>query len=254
MKKYFITAISCVIVCAIIGIVVYCCIPKTNELVVDAKDVSVKVGEEVKLKYSTSIADAVITFSVKDKNIAEVNTRGDDVFVTGLAEGSTTISVLARYKDSRFEESASIVVEKSSATHDTPSKDDTTTPDDTTPSTDDKPSDKPTVEPTDDNKPSDIPDSNIKEDELNITFVESNFVNFAINEDKITIYKNENAIFSIETNVNGSVDIESDSITASKITSLGNKTFSLYANEIGEYQITFVIDSTYRKTYTVNVI
>lgn len=245
MKKYIISTISCVVICAILGIVIYFSIPKTNDLIISAQDVSVSVGQKVKLEYSSTISDAVLSFSVKDTKIAEVDLSGDDVYVVGCVEGETIINVLARYKDARYEDSVSVVVKNTNTTYNTPNE--------SQGNDDSQPNDDNTSEDLDDTKVTDDK-QDFTEDEVKIVFVEDNLRNCLIDGETITINVNKKAIFSIETNINGEVDIESNVIIANKLTSIGNKAFSLYASEIGEYQITFVINNLHRKTYTVKVI
>lgn len=223
--------------CSIVGVVIYCLSPEEEILKVSISDVTVNVGQKVKLEYTTSIEDAVITFTLDNEDIAQINQEGKDVYVTGIEEGTTSLKVIARYKVSREEVGADVVVKKNVATSNPISEPD----ENMNNSEEDNENDS--ITPT----PPDEPTST----QLELTFDEDNFVNFSIEGNVMTIKKSKKAKFSVTSNIMVS---KIEGISADISVTINSSIFSLYSDKTGTFELSIVVNDIHSKTYTVNVI
>ncbi len=238
MKKYLLIILTCILLCSIVGVVIYCLSPEEEKLKVSISDVSVNVGQKVKLEYSTSIEDAVITFTLENEDIAKINQEGKDVYVTGIEEGTTSLKVIARYKVSREEVGADVVVKKDVATSNPISE-----PDDENVNDSEEDNENNSLTPT--------PPENPTSTQLELTFDEDNFVNFSIEGNVMTIKKSKKAKFSVTSNIMVS---KIEGISADISVEIKSSIFTLFSDKTGTFELSIVVNDIHSKTYTVNVI
>ena len=77
-----------------VGIFLY--LPNEDDLVVNAEDISLEVGEEKVINFETNNSDAELSFVVKNEEIAKV--EGDKV--CGLSVGETELVIVAKLDSS----------------------------------------------------------------------------------------------------------------------------------------------------------
>lgn len=229
MKKVFIS-ISSVLILAIAGVIIYFSIPKVDmpELVVTLNDISVNIGEKVKVDYKTSLSSAVITMKVENTKIAKLENEFGGNFVMGCSEGETILMLKARYKDESFEKAVVVNVSKNI-------KDDVVDNEDNSSSLEEP-----------DDKPIETPNDEKVEDEIGVNLEFSNLINCSVNENTISVYKDKKAIFSISSEINLNKDnfkiISDPSLNLSLVTGVGNNTYSIKATNCGSYKVTFIVD------------
>ncbi len=249
MKKYVIISVVLCLLAAI-GVAVYFLIPKVPseaELVVNASDARVHVDAAEKIDYTVSIKDALVSFEIEDKSVAMVKASEEGVEIVGVAVGVTKLTLTASYKSKTYSTIVTVVVFEGE-----PPKEDG-----------ESPKDEPSQENPDGNGGGEGGDEGgsapsepiIKP---NVTFPKENLINCEVIENVIIVSCSVKAVFTISSDVDLSMAVGvvgvSDKIEVAKEKLIGNNTFSVVANEVGEYQITIVLEGKYDYSYTVRVI
>lgn len=116
LTKKIVLALASVLIAVLVGTAVYFALPQQKDvnLKIDADNLSVNVQETVKLEYTVSIENALVTISIKDKNVANIITNSDGYFVSGISKGQTDLIISGQYRSESAVKTILIVVNESS--------------------------------------------------------------------------------------------------------------------------------------------
>lgn len=110
MKKIFGIIISLLLIAGF-GVGVYYVVKESSvSLQISVENVELFTEQSQAVKYSCSIKDAEVTFSVADTSIAKVEKKDADFIVTGLSAGTTKLNMVAKYNKYKNFSEATIVV------------------------------------------------------------------------------------------------------------------------------------------------
>ena len=110
MKKIFGIIISLLLIAGS-GVGVYYVVKESSvSLQISVENVELFTEQSQAVKYSCSIKDAEVTFSVADTSIAKVEKKDADFIVTGLSAGTTKLNMVAKYNKYKNFSEATIVV------------------------------------------------------------------------------------------------------------------------------------------------
>ena len=110
MKKILGIIISLMLIAGS-GVGVYYVVKESSvSLQISVENVELFTEQSQAVKYSCSIKDAEVTFSVADTSIAKVEKKDADFIVTGLSAGTTKLNMVAKYNKYKNFGEATIVV------------------------------------------------------------------------------------------------------------------------------------------------
>lgn len=244
-KKYLI-CISCAVIVILTGIGIYFGVTNSSSVVLDisAKNINIKVGEKVKVEYDVSISDAVITLDVDKSQIASLTQENGISYLTGCAEGKTTLILVAKYRNEKVEKIVDVNV---SAIYQKPSEGD---------NTEDNQGGNSGSETENPENPDNGDENNDdkKEDALLLNFM--NVQNCVIENNIINMNTNVLAIFSVSANISISslrIDLISVELSENFVQEVGNNTFCLRSDLSGEFEIDFVVNNQFRIRYLIKI-
>ena len=215
--------VLCVV--AVVGIAIYFALPTKKhdtKLVVDAGDMSIVVGESKKIEYECSCVDAVISFKVEDESIAFVSAGANGVEIVGRSVGETLLTIEARYKRESVEKSVVIKVERENSV-----------PEDSE---------------EDDGAEGVVPQ---------LIIVEENLVNCEVVGESLRIGVLVKGIFALSSDMALTKEIEivndNTELEIKRALMIGNNTYSIKADSIGEYNIKVRLEDKFEYELTIIV-
>ena len=245
MKKYVIASIVLCLV-AVLGVVIYFVVPKRPndpKLVVDASNVEVFVGESKEVEYVCSIDGASVTFEIEDKSIATTKLGAEGVEVFGIKEGTTKMTIVARYKSQVCDKVVDVVVKANDEPSNPPNGGGNDDSDEETP-----PSDNGEGQP---------PKEDDEGEKIELVIPQTNLLNCTTEEGKLVVVIERKALFKVSANksftsimlVNENAELEVEEAKG-----VGNNTYSVLAKQTGEYAIKITLDTKYEFTLVVRVV
>lgn len=238
VKKHFIT-IVCLIFVVVGGIIAGLVVPnlKKEELAVSVKSVTVSVGDKVELNYSVN-RNAVLTFSIEDETVANIEETTDKIYVVGIKVGTTKVKVVAQLGDLYCSASARVLVVAQSDSTEPENPDD---PDDPTP---------PEGGDGEGDETSPNPEEGLT---MQVSFPD--MINCSLSEGKLICDVSKIATVSISVSVDAvSILVESsnEAMTVVKNDMAGRTVYKLSATEAGEYVLTITATGADGKLYKCN--
>lgn len=192
-KSLFVKAIipGLIVLTILIGTMIYLFVPKKENvaLAILSNDISIKVGEEKRISYTTSNPYAFVSFEIEDTNVAKL----DGLNVIGVNPGQTNITFTATYDSVTSTNTYKIFVCPNS---NVPTENDPTSP--SQPTDDENEGDNtPPVNNPDDQFPTDDSTEDDTSTENYLTFTLNNPLNCSIKDNTITIDKGISGYFSL---------------------------------------------------------
>lgn len=247
MKRYIIAFIA-LSIAVLTGVGIYFAVPKSQNddvgasLYINVSDTSVQLSKTSKLNIQVSYTEAVLLFDIASPNIINIVSTNEGVFVTGLREGATYVTISARYK--QLFDSETIVISVYAPPEEVP------TPDDNQPDEDNSGN----IEYNPDNSDNSDNSGNEETNVLALSF--PNLINCKYENNQLQLTKGKNGIFTVSCGI----DIETIHINVATelptnlVEDLGNKTFKVSPKDQTQFEIEIIINEIFTTKLDVVVL